>query len=338
MLHAGNPLVEATVIHRQGSTPRSAGAKMIIGSDGRMVGSLGGGMLEAEVIRTAQVVFQSAKPQILLFDLTDTDAATQGMICGGRNDVLLDFIPAGTSGEHLFQDRLDALKKKRPAHYVTLLYGDAHTLDGSDHHLIPAGGPMPRLSGLPPAIANQIAAIGHRSPTLYCIADHNPWAVVEVLQKPRVVYLFGAGHVAVPTAHFAAQVGFEVVVLDDRQAFANPQRFPLALETHVLEDFSRPFDAIVVDEDAFLVIATRGHVHDRTVLSLALSTSAAYIGMMGSRSKRQAVYEALLTEGFSQEDLDRVHCPIGLSIAAETPEEIGISIVAELIRCRAAGR
>jgi len=130
-------------------------------------------------------------------------------------------------------------------------------------------------------------------------------------------------------------VEFRTVVLDDRAEFANRKRFAETDEVIVLENFDNAFGGVVIDPDAYIVIVTRGHSHDKTVLAQALKTDAGYIGMIGSRTKRDTIYRALKQEGFTQTDIDRVHSPIGMDIGAETPEEIAISIVAELVRVRA---
>ncbi|MGD9211980.1 MAG: XdhC family protein, partial [Desulfobacteraceae bacterium] len=159
--------------------------------------------------------------------------------------------------------------------------------------------------------------------------------IIEPSARIKRVYLFGAGHVAQPTARFAAMVGFRVIVIDDRSNFANSERFPEAHDIRVIEDFEKVLSDLPINEDSFIVILTRGHFHDGTVLKQALKTNAGYIGMIGSRRKRDLIYDDLLNQGFSRDDFKRVHAPIGLSIGAETPEEIGMSIVAELIHKRA---
>lgn len=147
--------------------------------------------------------------------------------------------------------------------------------------------------------------------------------------------MFGAGHVSRQVAKLAKMVEFRVVVLDDRETFANGERFPEADDIRVLAHFDQAFSGLAIDADSYLVILTRGHGHDQTVLAQALRTSAGYIGMIGSRAKRTAIYQALLKQGFSRADLDRVHSPIGVDIGAQTPEELGVSIVGELIYKRA---
>jgi xanthine dehydrogenase accessory factor len=156
---------------------------------------------------------------------------------------------------------------------------------------------------------------------------------VEPVVSEPILYLFGAGHVSSQIAPLASGVGFKVVVIDDRPEFADPKKFPDAMEVYPYP-FEGVLDRLSIDESSYLVIVTRGHIHDRTVLAQSLNTNAKYIGMIGSRRKRNIIYENLLEEGLTQDDLDRVHAPIGLHIGAETPEEIAVSIVAELIKIR----
>jgi xanthine dehydrogenase accessory factor len=158
---------------------------------------------------------------------------------------------------------------------------------------------------------------------------------VEPTQIPGTVFLFGAGHVSRPVAEMAAMVDFRTVIIDDRAEYANAERFPSADEVKVIPSFHQALEGLEIDRDSFLVIVTRGHLHDKTVLEQALKTDAGYIGMIGSRRKRDLIYKELLTKGVNQADVDRVHAPIGLAIGAETPEEIAVSIVAELIQARA---
>jgi len=158
---------------------------------------------------------------------------------------------------------------------------------------------------------------------------------VEPTVLPGTLYLFGAGHVSRSVAEMASLVDFRTVVLDDRAEFANAERFPGAELLQVVPSFNRSFEGLDIDRDGFVVILTRGHLHDKTVLEQALKTDAGYIGMIGSRRKRDLIYQELLMKGFSQSELERVHAPIGLAIGAETPEEIAVSIVAELIQVRA---
>jgi len=157
---------------------------------------------------------------------------------------------------------------------------------------------------------------------------------VEPVISDPVLYVFGGGHVSREIVPLASRVGFKVVVIDDREAFAKAESFPGAREVFQYS-FNDVMEKIPVGDSSYLVIVTRGHMHDKTVLSQALRSDARYIGMIGSKRKKKIIFEKLLQEGFTHKDLERVHSPIGLDIGAETPEEIAISIVAQLIKVRA---
>ncbi|HVB99330.1 MAG TPA: XdhC/CoxI family protein [Candidatus Dormibacteraeota bacterium] len=155
--------------------------------------------------------------------------------------------------------------------------------------------------------------------------------VEPILPSPRL-YIFGGGHVSLSLTRAAHDAGFEIAVIDDRESFANRERFPMA--TEILTSFEEAFDKIVPNSSSYLVIVTRGHKDDMRVLKWAAKTAARYIGMIGSKRKVLAVYRALEKEGISPESLAKVHAPVGLEIGAQTPEEIAVSIVAELIAIR----
>ncbi len=174
------------------------------------------------------------------------------------------------------------------------------------------------------------------SSTVLKVGDWN--FLIDPMRKLKTLYLFGGGHVAVPTVHIAAMAGFRVVVVDDRLDYANPERFPDAWLTCFSSDFAHAVEEQPIDKDSYIVIITRGHQFDRVVLEQALRTSAGYIGMISSRRKRDAMFASLLESDVTQSALDAVHSPIGLAIGGETPEEIAVSIVAELISVRSGNR
>jgi xanthine dehydrogenase accessory factor len=165
--------------------------------------------------------------------------------------------------------------------------------------------------------------------------DGSQRCLIEPIGQFSKVFLVGAGHVAQKVALLTPTVGFKTIVLDDRAEYLSEERFPLADQRIVLKDFNNVFRGVAIDTDSSLVIVTRGHSSDKEVLKQALHTEAGYIGMIGSSRKIRATFDLLLQEGVTQADLNSVHTPIGLSIGAETPEEIAISIVAELIQERA---
>lgn len=166
------------------------------------------------------------------------------------------------------------------------------------------------------------------------VDPNDPGSFVEDFKTTSQAYIFGGGHVALALDPVLRHIDFETTIIDDRADYANTERFP-ASRTIVCEDFDHCFDEIEPDEDSFLVIVTRGHRGDLAVLRQALRKPHAYLGMIGSRRKNRLLQEQLLSEGFTQEELDAVYAPIGLEIKSETPEEISISIAAEMIRIRA---
>jgi xanthine dehydrogenase accessory factor len=157
--------------------------------------------------------------------------------------------------------------------------------------------------------------------------------LVEPLCSEPTVYLFGAGHVSEQIAPLARKVQFKVVVLDDRDMFANRDRFPEADEI-IVSPFETCFDRLPIDESSYIIIVTRGHLYDGVVLEQAVKTKARYIGMIGSRKKIRVLYQNLIEKGVARETLEQVRAPIGLEIHSETPEEIAVSIVAQLIQVR----
>ena len=160
---------------------------------------------------------------------------------------------------------------------------------------------------------------------------------IEPIIPKDSLYIFGGGHISFSLAKIGKMVGFRVVVIDDRKEYANPERFPEADET-IADDYLNTFSRISVNSSSYIVIVTRGHAYDQTVLEWAITTNAKYLGMIGSRKKNRKIFDNLTAKGAKEEDLKRVHAPIGLDINAQTPEEIAVSIMAEIIKVRRAER
>ena len=156
---------------------------------------------------------------------------------------------------------------------------------------------------------------------------------IEPILSSPTLYVFGGGHVSLPLAKIGKLLGFKIAVIDDRAEFANPERFPEA-ELTLAEDFKNAFPKLKINKSSYIAIVTRGHQYDELVLEWALGTRAKYIGMIGSKTKNKTILSHLLAKGFSQELLDKVHAPIGLEIYAQTPEEIALSIMAEIVKVR----
>jgi xanthine dehydrogenase accessory factor len=169
---------------------------------------------------------------------------------------------------------------------------------------------------------------------LLLIREEDASVLIEPICNLGKLYILGAGHVSQKLADLAKKIDFMVTVVDYRAEFANKERFPTTDEIIVPDSFEGCFKQLKVDKDSYIVIVTSGHLFDLTALKQSLKTDAYYIGMIGSRRKRNVVYEALKQEGFTLDDFNKVYNPIGLEIGAETPEEIAVSIAAELIKVR----
>lgn len=330
MLRRRESLAAVTILAQEGSTPRTAGSKMLVGPQGLVTGSVGGGLLEGRSLEAAARVLRSGRAEVLDFDLSGELAAGADMICGGRLRVFVEAL--GARDLPFFETLAAALSSGGVVGTATRLEetGSADglhrlVLTSTDDQASPVGTALKKA--LPTEFSRLNAAVTAD------LGDGGIWFVEPWLVPPRLV-LAGGGHVAQATADVAVRAGFAVTVLDDRPEFASTARFPMAEIVAVVPDFQQCFKNILMDAQTYVVILTRGHVHDATVLEQALATRAGYIGMIGSVRKRDAIYESLRGKGVAAAELARVHCPVGLPIAAETPGEIAVSIVAECVAHR----
>jgi xanthine dehydrogenase accessory factor len=241
---SGDPAALVTVIATEGSTPQKAGAKMVVYPDGRIVGTIGGGCVEAEMTWRARHVIESRRAQLTSYDLTPDQAGEDGLVCGGRMQVF-----------------------------------------------------------------------------------------IEPIEGTPTLCLFGAGHVAQPLAHMAKQAGFRVQVADDRVKFANRERFPDA-DLVLVEGFAEAARQMDLGRNTYAVVVTRGHKGDTEALEACLGRGLRFVGLLGSKPKLVHILSALEERGVSAEELATVHCPLGIEIGAVSPEEIAISILAEMIAVR----
>lgn len=334
----GEKCVLARIIRQIGSAPRTVGTKLLIRADGPAVGTIGGGLLEHEVLRKAHEVLADGRPALLEVRLTGQEVAASEMICGGNVDVLIEPVfPGDTAALSVFEVLAAMAAQGRRGVLVTVV------TEGWRSVLRSVVTETGRVIGDAPGRFEAIGVdpkrwAGARAFSLEAAARAEGPAMVfvEPVEPEAVLVLFGAGHISTFVAPLARSVGFVVWVIDDREEFANLERFPSADRLFICP-VAEAFDRITVTPATYLVIVTRGHIHDRDALRAALATRPAYLGMIGSRRKRDMIYEALVDEGVSAEDLRRVHCPIGIAIGAETPQEIAVSIVAELIQVRASG-
>ena len=256
------------------------------------------------------------------------------MLCGGHGEILVDLLDAAEPGTvAAFTAAAGALARREPAWLLTALDPPAGAPAAGRHGLL-------RRDAAGVGAVPEQAAAWTRGPEAHGIRVETAGGrrvLVEPLPRAGRVLVFGAGHCAQRLAPLAASVGFEVAVLDDRAEFLRPALFPAEVEQVPLASFER-LPELGIDEDTYVVIVTRGHLHDLVVLEQCLRTRAGYLGMIGSVRKRDKVYAALRARGAVPAGLERVHSPIGVEIDAETPEEIAVSIVGELILARAAQR
>ncbi len=334
LLENHHDFVLATIVSQIGSTPRAAGTQMVVHTDGTIEGTIGGGIVEASVIETAKDVFNTKTAGLHAFDLAQNRIGSMDMICGGKLDVLIEHVAATAENRSVFKALHGVLEKGRPALLITDMETAVEENGRPERCLVTEGGIREGTWRHAASMLERILKKSARAryPYLLTLSDHSFF--IEPCFVPGTVFLFGAGHVSRQLATLTTMVGFRTVVLDDRGEFANAQRFPTADEIRVLDSFDDCFQSLDIDEDSYLVIVTRGHLYDKIVLGQALKTHAGYIGMIGSKSKRKDIYRALTAEGVTPEALQKVHSPVGLPIKAETPEEIAVSIIAELIQTR----
>jgi xanthine dehydrogenase accessory factor len=330
-LNEGRPVALASVVARQGSTPRGVGSRLVADKDGLVAGTVGGGALESQTLEACRAALQNGEARMLALALSGQLAAQDGMICGGSLRVLVEPLLSRTEDLRFFQAIRDALGVE-DAVWITDITDLSHPLHTARINGVCIGAPLPEDT-----IAKLLgAALPARQAGIQTQGDRT-YFIEHCLPPPRMI-IAGGGHVSRPTAQVAAIAGFEVAVLDDRPEFSQPERFPWATRVITAPDYADCFADCAPNSNSFIVIVTRGHVHDTAVLSQALATRAGYIGMIGSRRKRAEVYDALRAQGTSEQDLARVHCPVGLAIGAETPKEIAVSIVAECIAHQRKGR
>ena len=369
-LERDKPFALATVVNVRGSTPREVGAKMIVRDDGQF-GTIGGGCGEAEVFRKARVLLEDGgEARLAEVDLTGDFDQQQIGTCGGIMDVFIDLWRPRTDLE-IARRLAEAADHNRPAALLTVVDpGNSSGIPpgnsaGKPKKTAPAAKvgertvvdisrratPVDGFAGLGAAAAQQL---GERTAdavaTLFEVgADGTvrPATRVEPSGAPRVfldpitgaqrLIIVGAGHIAQPLAQLGSMLGFHVTVIDDRAAFANRERFPNA-DQIIVRPFAAAIEALELDRHCYLLSVTRGHAFDEEVLRTALRRrNGAFIGMIGSRRRVRATLERIAEDGVPASELNEIHAPLGVDLGAETPAEIAVSIIGEIIRERRTG-
>lgn len=326
-LQTGENVALATVISTEGSTPGKIGYKMLVwGQNTQTLGTVGGGLVEAEVIDVANSMLPKTENGVLRFTFDGLSESKRG-ICGGSMEVLVETFDQKSLP--LFEDLSAAIENGQKGALVSIIsrkkvFLREQQLDAPDSHDLP-----------PEAIISIKRVMNTEQPEKKTLQSGVEIFIEPVLEEPKV-FIFGAGHLSYHICRYAKSVNFRVTVCDDRPEFANQQRFPDA-DSIIVESFESVFDKIEVTKNSYVVIVTRGHESDQIVLEKAVKTNAKYVGMIGSKKKTLTILKKLHERGIPQKTLARVYSPIGISIGAVTPQEIALSIVCELTKIRRLG-
>ena len=296
---AGEQIALATVVETWGSSPRPLGSKMAVTRSGKMAGSVSNGCIEGAVFEEAQKVLKAATPQLAAFGVTDDVAFSVGLACGGHIEVYIE--PFGPEHERL----LGLLSQNRPATLRTnLATGDVDLSEGA-----PSG-----------------SELAHRRGDLF----------IEPFRRPAHLVLIGAIHIAIPLHRLAKLMGYRVTVVDARAKFATSERFPEADEVIVAWP-DEAMSKLTLDNSTYVVILTHDPKFDLPALRSVLGKDVGYIGAIGSRKTNENRFASLRSEGFTDEQISRVHGPIGLDLGGRGAEETALGILAEITAVRFGG-
>jgi xanthine dehydrogenase accessory factor len=325
---AGEPAALATIVRVRGSAYRREGTRMVVRQNGTSVCSLSGGCLEPAVAETAARVIASGEPVVVSYDLADDSIWGLGLGCSGAVDVLIERL----DDDAVMRAWFTILERSEPGVLVTSLTGISGRMVVSGALLV--GG------GLSDAVVEQQAIERARDRLrapypgsgLESIADAELF--FEVALPPPDLLIFGAGHDAAPVARLAWTLGFAVTVVDVREAFLAPDRFPDA--TLICAHFSQFADHVKSRAGAFMLVMNHHVERDRESLRFGLESDAAYVGVLGPRSRYEKLLAGLAADGYTPDSakLSRVRSPVGLSLGAETPDEVAVSIMGEILALR----
>ncbi len=311
-----------TILQARGSTPQVPGASAIFTADGLQTGTLGGGILEGDAAKKALESLTTQTSRLYRFELEADIDSPEGAICGGEVLVLLDAVPE--KNRWAFEELQQSLRKRQAGLFTTRIEQSPDRIEIKRQWT--EGGLDELMHREPQLIVPQLA---EQSDELW-----QEWSFLEpVFPLPQLV-IAGAGHIGQALAHLGHRLDFEVTVVDDRPEFANRDSLPEA-DDIVVKNIGEALRDFTISPDTYVVIVTRGHQHDGDALRACIRSEAAYIGMIGSRTKTALMHEQFLENGWaSPEEWDRVHAPIGLDINSKTVEEIAVSIAAQLVQVR----
>ena len=340
-LEKGESVVVATVIRTKGSTPQKPGAKLLVRQDGTGAGTLGGGCVEGDIWFAAkQLMQQGGEAEYREYELNEELAAEDGLVCGGTMYFLID--PVYTPEDYLpYAREIDfAYKGEGAVALATVIKSgnDGKSRIGDKLFIRENGkteGTLGNLETDKGAIekANILMIHGRNE---YVMTASGAEYFIEAYTTPPQLVICGGGHVSRALASLAKPLEFRLFITDDREEFANEDRFP---EADIIVS-EKPEDALPnlpINPNTFIVVATRGHRYDNSALLAAAKTPARYVGLMGSKRKTILIYEDLMRSDLSLDRIREIRSPIGLDIKARTPEEIAISIMSEVLMFRLGG-
>ena len=325
----GNAVALASLVWSTGSIPMSDSAKMLVTGRGEIVGTIGGGCLEAEVFTAGQNVLRSNIPCDMRYTMTEKQAGENGLNCGGTVRIYTERIDAA-EGREAYAEIERAMERRSARILITELNGKRRFLTDEQYKILWSVGDCP------PKVYDVLTGIKFKNKgggVIVRVPDVEGEFFVEPFWPQPRAFVFGGGHVGGQVAALAKNVGFYVVLIDDRPLFANEERHPYADEC-IAGEIESVFASLSLDEHSYVLALTRGHQYDEQVVEYALNTRAGYIGMLGSERKKIVLWKKILQRGADPERLDEVFSPIGVNIGADTPEEIAVSVVAEMVRVR----
>ena len=310
----GRTFALATVVRTHGSTPQVAGAKLVLDDEGKFVGTLGGGCVEADAMDAARDVMAKGGRTLRAYELTEDLAWNSGLVCGGTMWILAERGEDALTidGRDVLDDLVSAAAGTAPPIAVrTRFRGRARRAEFISRRLEPAeGAPTPRMAR---------------------IDDQDDELIDVIAGKPRVV-IAGGGHVSLAIMRQAQLLDFDVTVLEDRPHFAGKERFPGA--TVIEADVASTIATFEYGWHTFLVIATRGHKMDGDCTLAAVKTPVRYIGLLGSRRKKVMIDEFLREHAVDEARIQAIRSPVGLDLGGRTPAEIALAVMAEITQTR----
>ena len=330
---AGKKTALATVVHVEGSSYRRPGARMLIAEDGTLTGAISGGCLEGDALRKALFAIYENKNKLVTYDTTDEDDARLGVQLGCNGIVHILFEPLNHDGENPLA-LLKAVTHERSDAALVTLFSLKNKNEQPGTVCAVAGNNTTMIAGIAAtlqqaAAADTATALAIKQSSIKSYGDLN--AFIQVVQPTLSLVIFGAGNDAMPLVSIANIAGFDTTVVDGRPTHATPRRFPMA-ERVVVMKAEHALADITIDKLTTAVLMTHNYQYDMKVMEQLLATECPYIGLLGPKSKFERMAADLADKGvvIGQEGLERIHCPVGLDIGAETAEEIALSITAEI--------